>query len=77
MIPCLAVSLFDVAPGVTTTVGKPLSAATLAWNAPGGVVTPPDWGESGAFAGPLAADAFASGTFPVPGDPSPGKTVPS
>ena len=74
------VSVVDDGLGVTTTEGKPVSVAMLAPNTPGVFFAPSDWDEPGDGAVPLDAlgfDAIAVGAFPVPGDPSPGKTVPS
>lgn len=75
----LDISVFDCGAGVTTAEGRP--AAGLAGSAvPGVVVKLLDCDEPGAVALPLDAvgtAAFWVGTFPVPGDPNPGKTVPS
>jgi hypothetical protein len=76
-----AVSGFGCEGGMTTADGRPVSAAGVAGNAsPGAVVTLLDEDEPSVVAIPLdavEAGGLGVGTLPAPGDPRPGKTVPS
>jgi len=78
-LPIGADSEFGCEAGVTTAEGKLLPAPGLPGSESGGLVPPLDWDKPGTVATVDAVEvvAFTDGTFPAPGDPRPGNTVPS